>query len=61
MSPMDAPTEGFTGAPNELESHWIPFTPNRSFNLAPRLISGAKDMHYYSTDGRQVLDAVAGM
>jgi len=61
MSPMDAPTEGFTGAPNELESHWMPFTPNRSFKLAPRLISGAKNMHYYSTDGRQVLDAVAGM
>jgi beta-alanine--pyruvate transaminase len=47
--------------PNDLESYWIPFTPNRAFKKAPRLIARAKDMHYYRTDGRPVLDGTAGM
>jgi beta-alanine--pyruvate transaminase len=47
--------------PNDLESYWIPFTPNRAFKKAPRLIARAKDMHYYRVDGRAVLDGTAGM
>ena len=47
--------------PNDLESFWIPFTPNRAFKAAPRLIARAKDMHYYTPDGRAVLDGIAGM
>src|SRR5467141_176568 len=47
--------------PNDLESYWIPFTPNRAFKAAPRLIARAKDMHYVTPDGRQVLDGIAGM
>ncbi len=47
--------------PNNLESHWIPFTPNRSFKARPRLIARAKDMHYFSIDGRPVIDATAGL
>src|SRR5262245_57666893 len=42
--------------PNDLESYWIGFTPNRAFKKAPRLIVRAKDMHYYRPDGRPVLD-----
>jgi beta-alanine--pyruvate transaminase len=47
--------------PNDLESYWIPFTPNRAFKAAPRLIARAKDMHYYTPDGRAVLDGTAGL
>jgi beta-alanine--pyruvate transaminase len=47
--------------PNDLEAYWLPFTPNRAFKAAPRLIARAKDMHYYTPDGRAVLDGVAGM
>ena len=47
--------------PNDLESYWMPFTSNRAFKKAPRLIARAKDMHYYSTDGRKLLDGTAGM
>jgi beta-alanine--pyruvate transaminase len=47
--------------PNDLEAYWLPFTPNRAFKKAPRLIAGAKDMHYVTTDGRTVLDATAGL
>src|SRR5712671_6711966 len=47
--------------PNDLEAYWMPFTPNRAFKKAPRLITRAKDMYYYAADGRAVLDAAAGM
>jgi beta-alanine--pyruvate transaminase len=47
--------------PNDLESFWIPFTPNRAFKRAPRLIARAKDMHYYTPEGRAVLDGTAGL
>ncbi len=47
--------------PNDLASYWIPFTPNRAFKKAPRLIVRAKDMHYYRPDGRAVLDGTAGL
>jgi beta-alanine--pyruvate transaminase len=47
--------------PNDLEAFWIPFTPNRAFKKAPRLITRAKDMYYYTVDGRPVIDAAAGM
>ena len=47
--------------PNDLESFWIPFTPNRAFKRAPRLIARAKDMHYFTPEGRAVLDGAAGL
>src|SRR5688572_11579457 len=50
-----------TVIPNDLESYWLPFTPNRAFKAAPRLIARAKDMNYYTPDGRGVLDGTAGL
>ncbi len=47
--------------PNDLQSYWVPFTPNRAFKSAPRLFARAKDMHYYTPDGRAVLDGTAGL
>jgi beta-alanine--pyruvate transaminase len=47
--------------PNDLEAYWLPFTPNRAFKAAPRLIARAKDMHYYTPEGRAVLDGTAGL
>ena len=47
--------------PNDLAAWWLPFTPNRAFKARPRLIAGAKGMHYYTPDGRAVLDAAAGL
>jgi beta-alanine--pyruvate transaminase len=46
---------------NDLEAFWLPFTPNRAFKRAPRLIARAKDMHYFTPDGRAVLDGTAGL
>jgi beta-alanine--pyruvate transaminase len=50
-----------TAVPNDLEAYWIPFTPNRAFKAAPRLIARAKDMHYYTPDGRALIDGTAGL
>jgi beta-alanine--pyruvate transaminase len=50
-----------TGAPNDLESCWLPFTPNRQFKSKPRIVVAAKGMHYKSHDGRIILDASAGL
>jgi len=44
-----------------MEPLWLPFTPNRQFKAAPRLIAGAKDMYYTTSDGRTLLDGVAGL
>ena len=47
--------------PNDLAAHWMPFTANRAFKKAPRLLAGAKDMHYITVDGRKIIDAASGM
>jgi beta-alanine--pyruvate transaminase len=47
--------------PNDLDPFWMPFTANRSFKKRPRLISGAKDMHYFTPDGRKLIDGSAGL
>ncbi len=44
-----------------LEEFWMPFTGNRAFKRAPRLLVSAKDMHYTAADGRQILDGTAGL
>jgi beta-alanine--pyruvate transaminase len=44
-----------------LEALWMPFTANRAFKRAPRLLVSAKDMHYLTSDGRKILDATAGL
>src|ERR1700680_3352014 len=60
-SPMAEPNRRSAAVPNDLEAFWVPFTPNRAFKRAPRLISRAKDMHYYTPENRAVLDGTAGL
>jgi beta-alanine--pyruvate transaminase len=45
----------------DLEAFWMPFTANRQFKANPRLLARAEGMHYWTDDGRQVLDAAAGL
>jgi beta-alanine--pyruvate transaminase len=54
-------THAVAAVPNDLEAYWLPFTANRAFKAAPRLIARAKDMHYYTPEGRAVLDGTAGL
>jgi beta-alanine--pyruvate transaminase len=51
----------FNGAPLNLDSFWMPFTANRQFKAAPRLLVSAQDMHYTDIDGRKILDGTAGL
>ncbi len=44
-----------------LEQLWMPFTANKAFKKAPRLLASAKGMHYTDVDGNQVLDGTAGL
>ncbi len=54
-------TRGVAPDPQQLDALWMPFTANRQFKAAPRLLVGAKDMHYRSHDGRLILDGIAGL
>ena len=45
----------------DLEAHWMPFSANRNFKNQPRLLSHAKGVHYWTPEGRQILDGVAGL
>ena len=47
--------------PNDLRAFWMPFTANRQFKSAPRLLVGAKGMYYRSADGREILDGTSGL
>ena len=44
-----------------LDAFWMPFTANRQFKSGPRLLARAEGMNYWTADGREVLDAVAGL
>lgn len=47
--------------PNDLDAFWMPFTANRQYKAAPRMLVSARDMHYTSAEGRQILDGTAGL
>ena len=50
-----------TDLQQDLASFWMPYTANRQFKQAPRLLSEAKGMFYKTPDGREVLDGCAGL
>lgn len=47
--------------PPNLEPYWMPFTPNRAFKKAPRIIHSAKGHYYTDSTGRQLLDGFSGL
>ncbi len=51
----------FTTAANSLEEFWMPFTPQRLFKNAPRMVVRAEGMYYYDQDGKEILDGAAGL
>lgn len=58
---LDKSPASAVSAPNDLAAFWMPFTANRAFKRTPKMIAGAKDMHYFTTDGRKVIDGASGM
>jgi beta-alanine--pyruvate transaminase len=45
----------------DLEAFWMPFSANRQFKSAPRILVSAEGMFYRSHDGREILDGTAGL
>jgi beta-alanine--pyruvate transaminase len=60
MPRLDAPTSSWLDA-TDLDAYWLPFTANRAFKRRPRLVEWAEGMHYYTSDGRKLLDAMSGL
>ena len=44
-----------------MDHHWLPFTPNRSFKKEPRIFVAADGMYFTTHDGRQVLDGISSL
>ncbi len=44
-----------------VDAFWMPFTPNRRFKAAPRLLVSARGVRYTAADGREVLDGISGL
>ncbi|WP_207539754.1 omega-aminotransferase AptA [Sabulicella rubraurantiaca] len=47
--------------PNDLDAFWMPFSDNKYFKGTPRLLARAEGMHYFTPEGREVLDGTAGL
>lgn len=47
--------------PHAMDAYWMPFTASRQFKKAPRLLAKAAGMHFWTPEGRQVLDGIAGL
>ena len=43
------------------DAFWMPFTANRAFRANPRMVTGASGVYLTTSDGRQVIDATAGL
>ena len=57
-----ATTDAQAAAPTQpMGAYWMPFTANRQFKKAPRMLSRSAGMYYWDDKGRQILDAAAGL
>lgn len=52
---------GADGKANNLDAYWMPFTANRQFKKNPRMVVGADRMHFKLSDGRELMDGIAGL
>ena len=44
-----------------LEAHWMPFTANREFKAAPRLVSRSEGMYLWNQEGGKLIDGSSGL
>ena len=63
IEPVARATPSGTTAPARpaMDAYWMPFTANRQFKQAPRMLAKASGMHFWTPEGRQVLDGIAGL
>ena len=50
-----------TDPKTSLDAYWMPFTANRQFKQAPRMLARADGMYFWTPEGRKVLDGIAGL
>lgn len=43
------------------QPYWMPFSPNKEFKAEPKMFSRAKGMYFYTPEGKEVIDASAGL
>ena len=46
---------------SNLQPYWMPFSPNKEFKNEPRMFARAEGMYFYTPEGKQVIDASAGL
>jgi beta-alanine--pyruvate transaminase len=46
---------------DRLAAYWMPFTPNKAFKSAPRMVIGAEGQFLEMSDGRKIRDGFSGM
>jgi beta-alanine--pyruvate transaminase len=44
-----------------LDNHWMPYTANRQFHEAPRIIVRAEGIHYWNPQGDRLIDSISGL
>ncbi len=60
-SPMDDIAKPVVGNELNLEPYWLPYTANRAFKNAPRIIESAQGFYYKTRDGQTILDSFSGL
>jgi beta-alanine--pyruvate transaminase len=45
----------------ENSAFFMPFSMNRQFKKSPRLVSRAEGIHYYTPEGREIIDGTSGL
>jgi beta-alanine--pyruvate transaminase len=59
---MTRATDARNGGASIEDSAWfMPFSMNRQFKKAPRLVSRAEGVYYYTPDGRKLIDGTSGL
>jgi beta-alanine--pyruvate transaminase len=61
MKPMTILSDQLHLHPDQLGAYWMPFTANRQFKAAPRMIASAEGMHITTAEGRTLLDGFSGL
>jgi beta-alanine--pyruvate transaminase len=57
-----SPASAMASAPKSgMDAFWMPFTANRQFKQEPRLLAKASGMYFWTPEGREVLDGIAGL
>jgi beta-alanine--pyruvate transaminase len=59
MNLVAKPLEKFVT--NSLEQHWMPFTANRDFKNAPRLVAKSEGMYLWNQNGDKLIDGSSGL